>query len=219
MPVLRVSELLNPVLTIPTNEPALVAEEDPDLVSSDDDSSNNAYYVDILPDLESLVQLANDLGSVVHAPLQVQRALQLVTQYLGSAFHSAGSERSNTDVSVVSRQRMYSASCDSIPTPIQARPTKTTFNIDLTNRTHLERLYHYDLDSYVEYPETAVNDAVGYIFRMDPAHWRNPSLDFAYSLGEPRGATPKGKTLFCPVLVDQVTGEPVPCRETHSTCM
>ncbi|KAG6808641.1 hypothetical protein H0H92_003423 [Tricholoma furcatifolium] len=89
--------------------------------------------------------------------------------------------------------------------------------VKLNRQTTLSALHrHHDPQAYVEYPETG-EEPVGYLFRRDPQDWKNPTRDFAYSLGLPSGRTQVGKEATCLLLVDS-SGTPVPCVQSHFTC-
>jgi hypothetical protein len=93
-----------------------------------------------------------------------------------------------------------------------------TYNIRLNRQTVLSALYRYDdIQACVEYPKTSPpsGDPVGYLFRRDPQHWENLSLNFAYSLGKPSGWN---KEIYFDLLCG-ANGAPVPCIENHSTCI
>ncbi|KAF9002860.1 hypothetical protein BDZ89DRAFT_904984, partial [Hymenopellis radicata] len=93
-------------------------------------------------------------------------------------------------------------------------------NVQINSRTILSTLYVYDSsDAYVDLPESGSPNPVGYLFRVDPANWRNPMLDFAYSRGSPSGRTPVGQTdESCTLNLDEQTRLDVPCIERHYTC-
>jgi hypothetical protein len=74
-----------------------------------------------------------------------------------------------------------------------------------------------DPSVWVEYPETHA-EWLGYKFKEDPSSWRNRASDVVYSL-ESGGQTAQAKPQLCPLLVSEITGEPVPCIVYHSTCM
>ncbi|KAE9384455.1 hypothetical protein BT96DRAFT_950559 [Gymnopus androsaceus JB14] len=92
-------------------------------------------------------------------------------------------------------------------------------NYKLTRKTTLSVVYRYPVDAILEYPETGVDggEVVGHLFAMKEDAWFSPSRDFAYSRGEPSGKAKE--TVTVPLLVDSVTGEPVPCITRHATCL
>ncbi|KAE9397253.1 hypothetical protein BT96DRAFT_977114 [Gymnopus androsaceus JB14] len=92
-------------------------------------------------------------------------------------------------------------------------------NYKLTRKTTLSVVYCYPVDAVLEYPETGVDggEVVGHLFAMKEDAWFSPSRDFAYSRGEPSGKAKE--TVTVPLLVDSVTGEPVPCITRHATCL
>ena len=96
-------------------------------------------------------------------------------------------------------------------------PVSVRHNVKLNRKTTLVRLYTYPLGSYVEYPQSSAQGPVGHLFRVDPAKWENPVLNFAYSRGEPSGRTRNGEVVYCEILVDN-DGIRVPCQERHTTC-
>ncbi|KAG6899108.1 hypothetical protein C0993_000825 [Termitomyces sp. T159_Od127] len=67
-------------------------------------------------------------------------------------------------------------------------------NVPLNRQTTLLRLYQFEnVNALIEYPESALHDPVGYLFRQDLTNWRKPWLDTAYSLGAPSGGTKAGE--------------------------
>ncbi|KAJ7222651.1 hypothetical protein C8J57DRAFT_1094515 [Mycena rebaudengoi] len=99
------------------------------------------------------------------------------------------------------------------PTP----PLRQTYNERVSRQTILSTLFHYPVNSIVEYPATSAQGSVGHLFEMDPENWMCPSLNITYSLGSPRGQTLAGSSVKCQLLVDS-KGVAVPCIEKHSTC-
>jgi hypothetical protein len=89
----------------------------------------------------------------------------------------------------------------------------------LNRKTTLKILYVYGLHSFIEYPETSNlgEGPIGHLFRVDPSDWKNPTLNFAYALGPPKGTSAKGAQIYCPLLVDKHNST-VPCRESHFAC-
>lgn len=90
-------------------------------------------------------------------------------------------------------------------------------NVILNRKTQLHTLYYHPYGSLIEYPETTadINRAVGHIFTLNPKEWLRPQLNFAYSLGDPKGMAKDEASVS--VLLDD-TGQMVPCRVRHSTC-
>ncbi|KAJ6606289.1 hypothetical protein DFH09DRAFT_1299558 [Mycena vulgaris] len=104
------------------------------------------------------------------------------------------------------------------PQPQPQPPTITQeHGVKLNRKTTLSTLYRYPLGLSVEYPETATPNPVGHPFRLDLDQWYNPWLDFAYSLGNGGGAKVTDIT-SCPLLVDETTGEEVPCKKQSLAC-
>ena len=93
--------------------------------------------------------------------------------------------------------------------------------VKLSRKTTLSQLYRYeDVHTFIEYPNTSVDQPTGHLFRRDPENWQDPACNFAYSLGLPSGWTRKGAEVTCPLLYE--TGDAmklVPCTESHFTCM
>lgn len=103
------------------------------------------------------------------------------------------------------------------PLPIVPLDTTVCHNIQINRQTTLETVYHYTLNTLLEYPETSTDGSVGHVFTLDPQEWINPVLNFAYSLGGSHGMSQKSKTIKVAALVD-ASGDQVPCREMHTTC-
>ncbi|KAJ6477108.1 hypothetical protein C8R47DRAFT_393343 [Mycena vitilis] len=92
-------------------------------------------------------------------------------------------------------------------------------DVKISRKTTLSLLYTYAEETFLEYPETSL-EGVGHLFLMDaaaPEDWRNPLLDFAYSLGAPKGYSQIGHDSYVSVLTDR-GGEMVPCRVQNVTC-
>jgi hypothetical protein len=100
---------------------------------------------------------------------------------------------------------------------VTSTPLSAQYNVKMNRKTTLMKLYTYDLGSYVEYPESSAQGPIGHLFRLDPANWKNPALDFVYSRGEPSGRTKEGEVIYCRLLTDS-NGTEVPCQERHTTC-
>ena len=94
----------------------------------------------------------------------------------------------------------------------------TCQNVQLNGKTTLETVYYYPVNTLVEYPETSVNGQIGHIFSLDPLIWINPVLNFVYSLGGSHGMSQWDSSVTTSLLVNDL-GDPVPCRESHITCM
>lgn len=91
-------------------------------------------------------------------------------------------------------------------------------HVKLNRQTMLETLYTYKPGALIEYPRTSATGWVGHLVSMDLASpWISPVRNFAYSQGAPDGSS-GSKTLKCRILVNE-SGEEVPCKEIHSTCM
>ena len=101
--------------------------------------------------------------------------------------------------------------------PIVPLDTTVCHNIQINRQTTLETVYHYTLNTLLEYLETSTDGSVGHVFTLDPQEWINPVLNFAYSLGGSHGMSQKSKTIKVGALVD-VSGDQVPCREMHTMC-
>jgi hypothetical protein len=105
-----------------------------------------------------------------------------------------------------------------IPETVTSAPASVQYNVKLNRKTTLTKLYHYDLGSYVEYPESSTQGPIGHLFHVNPMNWENPALNFAYSRGKPSGRTKEGEVVYCVLLTDG-NGVEVPCQERHTTCM
>lgn len=85
-----------------------------------------------------------------------------------------------------------------------------TKNVRLSKKTYLSKLYTFDDPSVVfEFPESAEDRPVGYLFRNDMSQpWRDRYTDFVYSLGAPGGRTSSGKYRTCQILDTKVERDP-----------
>ncbi|KAI0038238.1 hypothetical protein FA95DRAFT_1505941, partial [Auriscalpium vulgare] len=90
------------------------------------------------------------------------------------------------------------------------------YGVYLNRKVTLEKLYRYEPDAIVEYPETSSSGYIGHLFRTDAAS-STPWLDFVYSLGPPKGRSSSNKPVYVPLLRDR-SGRTVPCRKLHATC-
>lgn len=105
--------------------------------------------------------------------------------------------------------------------PSVSFPPEVQHNVQITRKTTVSVLNIFnDISAHVDYPATNIDQPIGYLFRQDPSAWRNPMLDFAYSLGRPSGGTLPGEEVCCRVLVDKDDANiQVPCSKRHMTCM
>ena|ERR1700761_2068950 len=87
------------------------------------------------------------------------------------------------------------------------------YNVKITRQTTLDKLYTYDSDYILEFPETSARGSIGHLF---PFHRFNPARNFVYSQGEPRGMTGK-KAVYCDILTDSESKK-VPCKMSFATC-
>ncbi|KAJ7667366.1 hypothetical protein B0H17DRAFT_1184191 [Mycena rosella] len=83
-------------------------------------------------------------------------------------------------------------------------------DVVVNQRMTVSELYKYPLGVSVEYPESSAQ-GVGHLFQIAPDDWSNPTLDFLYSKGEPRGHSKKGEEVTVPFLRD-ANGDLVPCK-------
>ncbi|KAF8076821.1 hypothetical protein FPV67DRAFT_1715254 [Lyophyllum atratum] len=170
--------------------------------------------IDIHRELLELASLVDSSGPT-HAPPEIAHSLRRVISYLSAQDPpQARSDRPSSTTNHTSPGSLSS----SLPLG-----TSGTFgrsiqrNYKLNRKTTLSTLYTYnDAHAYVEYPETG-SEPVGFLLQRDPAAWRNPAHDFAYSLGTPSGRTKAGDEVECVLLVDK-DGKSVPCVESHFTC-
>lgn len=79
----------------------------------------------------------------------------------------------------------------------------TQYNVVLNKKTALQKLFHYNTNTVLEYPETLSTGAVGHLFEMSPGDWVNPQLSFVYSQGAPEERSEPGKHIYCSLLVDK----------------
>lgn len=137
-------------------------------------------------------------------PLEIQNHLKAALAYLHTSHAAAPRAPPRIPLSL---------SHDSM---IDQRVRETSIKIN--RQTTLDVLYHYPLNSVLEYPETRRSGSTGHLFRIDPENWSNPILNVAYSRGMPSGRTKEGCEVFVDILVDLATGQKVPCVMRHTTC-
>ncbi|KAJ7800830.1 hypothetical protein B0H14DRAFT_2615859 [Mycena olivaceomarginata] len=103
---------------------------------------------------------------------------------------------------------------------LQADPDRTVeYNVRVSDKTILARLYTYPAGACVEYPESGDVNPVGHLLPIagdldSPLPW----TDFAYSKGAPDGGSGKNEFYYTPVLVDD-HGVEVACKVRHATCL
>ncbi|KAJ7779286.1 hypothetical protein B0H14DRAFT_2631317 [Mycena olivaceomarginata] len=101
---------------------------------------------------------------------------------------------------------------------LQADPDRTVeYNVRVSDKTILARLYTYPAGACVEYPESGDVNPVGHLLPIagdldSPLPW----TDFAYSKGAPDGGSGKNEFYYTPVLVDD-HGVEVACKVRHAT--
>lgn len=113
-----------------------------------------------------------------------------------------------------------------IPTPAvlpfsSGGSPSVSYDIELNRQTTLSKLYHYALDTCLEFPESSSLDdtgPVGHMFQLDPQNWTRPVLDFVYSRGSPKGFSKKSEPVYNSLFVNPTTGDLIPLRTKHSTC-
>ena len=206
--MLRLADLLNPASNT-SKDPSESARPIPSTPTHAGhvQTSNNGV-TDIWASLQELSTRV-PLSGPVHAPLEVTRAISIVLGHLQN--HSATPSPSMSP----------STDSSSVGTPSRLPPSSVSWESDvsLTRYTTLSRLFRYTKGTILEYPETHSDHSIGHLFEMDAVNWVNPVDYIAYSRGAPMGGSKKNKPAFCDVLRDSVTGECVPCREFHTTCM
>lgn len=58
-------------------------------------------------------------------------------------------------------------------------PPEIRHNVKINRKTTLSILnVFHDISAHVEYLSTNIDQPIGYLFRQDPADWRNPTLNF-----------------------------------------
>ncbi|KAF9002823.1 hypothetical protein BDZ89DRAFT_1169676 [Hymenopellis radicata] len=91
-------------------------------------------------------------------------------------------------------------------------------NYQINAKTTLSRFYIFDNpNAYIEYPESHPHFPIGYLFRQDPDNWLDPTEDFTYSLGHPRGQSAEWEDITIGALCNG-NGDMVPCYERHEAC-
>jgi hypothetical protein len=197
-------------LDVDANSPPLISERLPH-------SPSLSTMENVRPQLSFLSTLSH-VSQLPRAPPAVKQALDLAVSYFTSIGDFLPASPPNGPM-----QEHISLS-SSGPTPPTGLPLScadgeilTRHNIQLNRQTTLETVYYYPLNTLVEYPETSINGRIGHVFSLDPLNWISPVLNFAYSLGGSHGMSQRDRTVKTTLLVDDL-GEPVPCRELHTTC-
>ncbi|KAG6818895.1 hypothetical protein H0H93_000513 [Arthromyces matolae] len=155
---------------------------------------------------------AQNRGGPVQLPEDIQQALETAASYLRN--HGSNSSAAHTieqpNNPPTQRQTSHAPSSPSTPIRIER-------NVQINRVTTLDVLYVYEEGSIVEFPETSHSGNVGHLFTLNSSHWYDPTRDFAYSTGPPRGASQPKDKVYCSVLTDE-KGVKVPCRSIHTTC-
>ena len=181
------------------------------LLNTDSDAEHelprgNSLQVDVRHHITSVSDLLS--RSSLRAPPHIAEHLLDVINYF--SLDNYPTERSQVHTPLIRQP---------LPSRNSASPANTRHDIKLNRKTTLSTLYTYeDTNVYVEYPDTNPNYPVGYLFRCDPRDWQNPTRNFAYSLGKPGGQSKMGEEVNSDLLVG-IDGRPVPCVESHFTCM
>ncbi|KAJ6494582.1 hypothetical protein C8R45DRAFT_1095495 [Mycena sanguinolenta] len=189
-------------------------------------NANPETLVDIRDDLHQLANLPSSVPLL--APPHVAEWISKFRLEQTSSVNEQSTRRTrrsstSSNHSSSSSSSGSSAASNPPPGPIpNSIPTSVKYNVKVTRKTTLSILYTYeDPNVFLEYPETSVQ-GVGYLMRRDPANWRNPTQDFAYSSGKPGGQTKKGEEEKCSLLFDADPSDAdvnrVLCTKSHSTC-
>lgn len=162
--------------------------------------------VDVSHQLELLVNILSQ-PHPSRVPLNVRDSLNIVLGHFNNLSHSS---------SQFTARSMLAPASSPMP-PVDVPELNIERLVKLNYKTTLEILYTYgNPNSVTEYPETCKNRSIGHLFAMDPKSWINPSRNFVYSLGAPRGSMGTvNKPETCPLLVDN-DGKLIPCK--ISTC-
>ncbi|KAG6819960.1 hypothetical protein H0H93_007040 [Arthromyces matolae] len=156
-----------------------------------------------LEELKGLLAVTSETSP--SPPTNVQSALKTVIEYLETKGTEHVPSVLDTPLPILS----------SLLQPTQPRLRQ---HVKLNRVTLLSRLYIFDnADALVEYPESAPENPVGYLFPHGIDSEREEWQDMAYSLGEPKGWTPKTERVTSYLLLDD-KGEEVLCRKGHWTC-
>jgi hypothetical protein len=124
--------------------------------------------VDIRPQLQDLHRFPT--AGFIRAPLHIQQSLLDVIEYLDSN----------------SVPSAFSAS-PSAPSPaygcLALEETTEEYDVQLTKKTKLLKLYRHLLRTVLEYPQTSDDDSrpIGHLFLMDPDNWEVPDHNIVYS--------------------------------------
>ncbi|KAJ6585422.1 hypothetical protein B0H19DRAFT_927021 [Mycena capillaripes] len=162
-----------------------------------------SVLVDISPRIKSLAALLGHGGLLLASPKVDAALLDILASFsqpIISVVPTAGS----------------SLSLQQFPQHPLALHVK--YNVKITNRTTLSALCNYASGSCVEYPETSVA-GVGHLFQLENTAegWMMLTLNFAYSLGPPKGYSKLGNEVHVSVLTGR-DGFTVPCRVKQTTC-
>lgn len=188
-----------------------------------------AGLYDATDDLKAIVQYLQS-GKRIILPQQYRQALLDTLGYLSA---TALDSRPNTLIPQYTPQptglpsapsTSNSSSSSNLPQAqdLDLHEPVVRTNVKLNKCTILDKVIFHPPGALVEYPETSRLGRIGHIFSMnlnsagDISDWFNPTHNFAYSQGEPRGSSGL-KVVKCALLTD-MDGNEVDCKESHSTC-
>lgn len=178
---------------------------------------SSATKENVRPQLDLLSTLSG-LSESTQAPSVVKHALDLAVSYFTSIGNIPPMPPSSQPIPLHAQLSLSGPTPPGLPLSRADSEIPTRQNVQLNRQTTLETVYYYPVNTLVEYPETSVNGRIGHIFSLDPLNWINPVLNFAYSLGGSHGMSQRDRSVTTALLVDDL-GDPVPCRESHTTCM
>ncbi|KIJ33839.1 hypothetical protein M422DRAFT_182788 [Sphaerobolus stellatus SS14] len=170
--------------------------------------------VDVRPQLEELRSLLDNDNGPILASNTVSGQLAEILHNLRN-LRTSVSRPDNRNINPLERtsNSLPPANISSIlPEP------EVEYNVKITQRILLSKLYKYPKGSYLEYPETSPDDKtyIGHLF-----HWEgdmnSPVGSIVYSQGPPKGQTKKGNPAKINLFQDS-NGEKVDCVKINSTC-
>jgi len=168
---------------------------------------------DVRPQLDSLQWLLLIQPVPIPASVHIQQSLHAILEQLSPTLSSVptlpNGIRSGPDIDPV----MHISPSTITLTP---KPCIQKY-VQITHRTTLTSLHSHLAGTFLQYPETVDNGAIGHLFSLDVLMWVHPKDNLCYSLGELKGAMVNGHVVFCHILTDS-KGTMVPCQVTHWTC-
>ena len=180
--------------------------------------TSSLELVDARTDFDALHALVCVPRGPLLVPEDVHENLRYIVKYFGTMSPASSLPTSVATSPVPTRSPSRAGSPINIIAS-QSKALTVQHNVKITRQQTAQKLYTYDVNTHLEYPETSAEGHIGHLFKMDAADWKDnkPRQTVCYSQGAPMVQNKKGKHAYCKVLVDS-KGKMVPCVRLYSTC-